>query len=702
MFITLARSDTIRVAPQYLVAGGTDKKSTDLETILSQEIDIKYADTVLPGYGLVLCLWAIDEIKDATVMPGDGGAYTFVRFRLLVFCPEPNEVIVAKVKAVDPKGGVRCSVDFFMDIVVPPHLLPEGVVYNAAINGYSMAQDPNETSEPPDFRVDDYVRIKISSVLYRAAKTGGAGEGSSAAVTAPPERGPPGQQAQSAQPNPAVSLAMLDVAGAAAAVATAEANPAKRFELKGIPTQQPIIRPGVLIVGSSSTDGAMLPTAATVAGSTALIPPLAPAAGAAAGKPAPGAPASLPPSYSALPPPAITKPISVGEAAGLADARQRYSLSSSDLICPPLAQAFTTAGTSTWRLETGIAASQHATAAATAATAAANGKKDGKKASAASTSNSIILAAAAAALRAGHGGASAASSSLPDYLRTAEPLAPAIAPSALGAQRRLGGGSTRDTAAGVERFYTRDAVSNVLMPQGGQAAAVGESSSSSSGGGGASTTMMVAGGPAALLAPFLKGREGAPGMGASYNPPMAVIASMKGTCSGLGPLGWWEGDENLDYLPQYDHSAPPADQQPRADGTFKLKVLEDAVTRVGKAFAPLLGIGATNSGSATTSAAATAVEPLDETATKPTAATTTTAATAVDAAPSAKRARKGSSDAAASAEGQQQQEGENDDGETAASGDGSSGSSSSSKRGGRGGSRGGGRGGSARGGAKGK
>lgn len=72
MFITVSLEDVIRVPPGSL--GG----AVAVRGVLADELEARYADAVLPGIGLVVCLWAIDAVAGARVAPGDGGAYTRV------------------------------------------------------------------------------------------------------------------------------------------------------------------------------------------------------------------------------------------------------------------------------------------------------------------------------------------------------------------------------------------------------------------------------------------------------------------------------------------------------------------------------------------------------------------------------------------------------------------------------------------------
>ena len=149
MFVVYAHSDSIRIPPAEL--------RKDVSSMLADEIDVKYANRVLPGVGLVISLFAVDTIQESIIYPGDGGATTHgaesedqwailyvvrestrrvaaytrrkswlvcgastplsrrawphrhplsVSFRLLVFRPSSGEVMQGKVKAQDEHRGI--------------------------------------------------------------------------------------------------------------------------------------------------------------------------------------------------------------------------------------------------------------------------------------------------------------------------------------------------------------------------------------------------------------------------------------------------------------------------------------------------------------------------------------------------------------------------------------------------------------------
>ncbi len=101
------------------------KFGEDVAPAITQEIDSLYANKVLPGLGLCICVLDLETVGAASVFPGDGSAHADVVFRMVVFRPSEEEVLVGTVKSSDPVQGVKVTLEFFDAITVPPSMLPE-------------------------------------------------------------------------------------------------------------------------------------------------------------------------------------------------------------------------------------------------------------------------------------------------------------------------------------------------------------------------------------------------------------------------------------------------------------------------------------------------------------------------------------------------------------------------------------------------
>ena len=93
-----------------------------LPDALKDALTEKLANKVLKDVGLVIALWDILKIGDSYLLPGDGASHTRVEFRILVFRPFMEEVLVGKIKCCT-KEGVHLSLGFFDDILIPPEAL---------------------------------------------------------------------------------------------------------------------------------------------------------------------------------------------------------------------------------------------------------------------------------------------------------------------------------------------------------------------------------------------------------------------------------------------------------------------------------------------------------------------------------------------------------------------------------------------------
>ena len=151
MFLLWTVRDSVRVSPALM--------RLEWASVLCDEIDARYANKVLEGVGLVVCLVDILSCGDSVLPPGDGAAHAdgalraaapiararaaptphprplrlpAVTFRLLVFRPFVKELLTGRVKSVDAALGVCVSLEFFEDVWVPTTLLRSGMSWRDA------------------------------------------------------------------------------------------------------------------------------------------------------------------------------------------------------------------------------------------------------------------------------------------------------------------------------------------------------------------------------------------------------------------------------------------------------------------------------------------------------------------------------------------------------------------------------------------
>ncbi|AOA65096.1 RNA polymerase III subunit C25 [Komagataella phaffii CBS 7435] len=150
MFQLSVISDLIRVPP-HLFHLPTDK------AVLS-EINIKYANKVIPKLGLFVSVWDLIEIQDGLLKPGDGATFITVKFRGIIWKPFVGEVLTGWIKKNTPEG-IKVTMEFFEDIFIPKSLLFENAVYSGDEDAWIWKPD-DDTSLYLDENEKIYFRIE--------------------------------------------------------------------------------------------------------------------------------------------------------------------------------------------------------------------------------------------------------------------------------------------------------------------------------------------------------------------------------------------------------------------------------------------------------------------------------------------------------------------------------------------------------------
>ena len=97
------------------------------------EIDLKYANKVILGTGLCISLYDFLDIGDGYIHPAEGAVHYKVIFRLIVFNPAHNELLNAVVTQC-VQEGIRASVRFFDNILIPQHMLQSPSKFDKTTN----------------------------------------------------------------------------------------------------------------------------------------------------------------------------------------------------------------------------------------------------------------------------------------------------------------------------------------------------------------------------------------------------------------------------------------------------------------------------------------------------------------------------------------------------------------------------------------
>ena len=79
--------------------------------------------------GLCITFYDFVSIGDPYIYPSEGSSIQIVKFRMVVFRPFAGEIMTGKLISSN-REGLKISVDFFDDILIPAALLQAPCVYN--------------------------------------------------------------------------------------------------------------------------------------------------------------------------------------------------------------------------------------------------------------------------------------------------------------------------------------------------------------------------------------------------------------------------------------------------------------------------------------------------------------------------------------------------------------------------------------------
>ncbi len=96
MFYELEMQSHIRLPPGNF--------NDDLSKALKERLNEKYEGKIDKENGMVITVKEILEIGEGIIVPGDGGAYYDVKFKLLIFKPEIQEVVYGIITDITDFG----------------------------------------------------------------------------------------------------------------------------------------------------------------------------------------------------------------------------------------------------------------------------------------------------------------------------------------------------------------------------------------------------------------------------------------------------------------------------------------------------------------------------------------------------------------------------------------------------------------------
>ncbi|KAJ3116803.1 DNA-directed RNA polymerase III subunit rpc25 [Phlyctochytrium bullatum] len=167
MFELVTLNDHVRVHPRDF--GKTRPVA------VTDELNVKYANKVKHDVGLCICVFDILSLGDGIVHSVRDGAYMIaVEFRLVVFRPFIGEILIGKVSSMSP-DGLKVSLDFFDDIIVPPQLMIEGCEYStdSGLWVWRYVDEDDGSERLLEIEKNDRVRVRVEGETFVEAETAG-------------------------------------------------------------------------------------------------------------------------------------------------------------------------------------------------------------------------------------------------------------------------------------------------------------------------------------------------------------------------------------------------------------------------------------------------------------------------------------------------------------------------------------------------
>ncbi|KAG9237125.1 RNA polymerase III subunit Rpc25-domain-containing protein [Amylocarpus encephaloides] len=150
MFILTKIADLVQIVPEDF-----EKEASQA---IEDNINAKYANRVIQKIGLCICLYDLLSASEGLIGHGTGLVNVNVEFRLIVFRPFKHEVLLGKISSATPEG-IRIRTNFFKDIFVPQHRLPEGAAFNDAEQVFTWTTEDTvlyyDNHETVRFRVEE-------------------------------------------------------------------------------------------------------------------------------------------------------------------------------------------------------------------------------------------------------------------------------------------------------------------------------------------------------------------------------------------------------------------------------------------------------------------------------------------------------------------------------------------------------------------
>nr|CAG4636507.1 EOG090X0DHL [Eubosmina coregoni]SVE70057.1 EOG090X0DHL [Eubosmina coregoni] len=155
---TLARIfDVLRLSLHFL--------GEDLDKAILEQLNLKFANKVVQNVGLCIALWDIVERGESFMFPGDSGHHTKVKFRILVFRPFVDQILVGKIKSCDHES-VRVTLGFFDDITIPKNNLQKDSEFDSEKQEWIWKYPTDDGPHELFMEKDEDIRFKVVSDMF--------------------------------------------------------------------------------------------------------------------------------------------------------------------------------------------------------------------------------------------------------------------------------------------------------------------------------------------------------------------------------------------------------------------------------------------------------------------------------------------------------------------------------------------------------
>lgn len=173
MFILTTLEDEVALHPSRFAQ---DRHIEEIRCM----IEDKYVDRVISDVGLVVSLYDIVSVRDAYIFPGDlkdsqGDAACTVQFRVVVFRPKVNELLIGRIVNSTPMG-LQVSLGFFQDVSIPANQLrsPSAFDERLGVWTWQYQANPDQAAVQYPYAADSIVCIRVTSIQFLDSTVDGA------------------------------------------------------------------------------------------------------------------------------------------------------------------------------------------------------------------------------------------------------------------------------------------------------------------------------------------------------------------------------------------------------------------------------------------------------------------------------------------------------------------------------------------------